>query len=215
MKNESEMKVLFLCGNWESIPSTAKWLVDRGVDVTILSEPLKADTADSYNIVISHGYRHIIKPEVLRKINGIAVNLHISYLPYNRGADPNLWSIAENTPSGVSIHLIDKGLDTGHIVAQKTVAINDDKDTLATSYNNLQKELENLFKEVWPFIASSKINPFPQTGLGTYHSVADKKKLEDFLTDGWDTPVNEVRGCMESERKYRVIGVNKVVERVK
>ncbi len=208
------MKVLFLCGNLESLPSTAKWLIDMGVDVKALSEPLKAEAVDPYDIIISHGYRHIIKPDALGKINGIAVNLHISYLPYNRGADPNLWSIAENTPSGVSIHLIDEGLDTGHIVAQKTAAINDDSDTLATSYNMLQKELESLFIEAWPFIESGKINPFPQTGLGTYHSVADKKKLKGFLTDGWDTPVKKVRGCMESERKYRVIGIEKAAGRV-
>ena len=47
------------------------------------------------------------------------INLHISYLPYNRGSYPNYWSFKENTPNGVSIHHIDDGIDTGPVLVQK------------------------------------------------------------------------------------------------
>src|SRR6266542_352813 len=50
-------------------------------------------------------------------------NLHPAYLPYNRGADPNVWSIVEGTPAGVTLHWMDDGIDTGDIVAQERVHI--------------------------------------------------------------------------------------------
>ena len=34
---------------------------------------------------------------------GKIINLHISFLPFNRGYYPNLWSHQEGTPSGVTI----------------------------------------------------------------------------------------------------------------
>ena len=38
--------------------------------------------------------------------------MHISYLPFNRGAHPNYWSFKDNSPKGVTIHFIDNGIDT-------------------------------------------------------------------------------------------------------
>lgn len=46
------------------------------------------------------------------------MNLHISYLPWNKGADPNFWSCIDGTPAGVTLHHIDAGVDTGDIIAQ-------------------------------------------------------------------------------------------------
>ena len=49
------------------------------------------------------------------------INLHISYLPYNKGAHPNFWSFADNTPSGVTIHEVNENLDSGNIIFQKKI----------------------------------------------------------------------------------------------
>lgn len=48
----------------------------------------------------------------------------MSYLPYNKGTHPNYWSFIENTPKGVMIHEIDKGIDTGNIIVQKKIKLN-------------------------------------------------------------------------------------------
>ena len=65
----------------------------------------------------------LLKKRVLNNIIIPIVNLHISYLPWNRGAHPNFWSFFDATPTGVSIHLIDKGIDTGPIIVQKKVKL--------------------------------------------------------------------------------------------
>ena len=86
--------------------------------------------------IVSYGYKHILSPEITSRFSGKAINLHISLLPWNRGADPNLWSFLEDTPKGVTIHYIDPGIDTGDILAARVVAPAID-DTLRTSYLRL------------------------------------------------------------------------------
>lgn len=145
------------------------------------------------DIILSYGYRHIITSEIIDRFDRRIINLHISYLPYNRGADPNLWSYLEDTPRGVTIHFIDNGIDTGDIIAQCEVAGNDD-DTLRTSYVRLKSEIEKLLKQVWPEIRSGIAAASPQIGEGSLHRLKDKRPYEHLLSAGWDTPVAELIG---------------------
>lgn len=144
------------------------------------------------NFIVSFGCRHIIKKSVLEYLPDRVINLHISYLPWNRGADPNLWSFLEDTPKGVSIHYIDEGIDTGDIITQKRVSLDEDSETLATSYNKLEMCIIDLFKETWPNIIANKVNRLKQTGKGSFHKTRDKSKYMDLLTDGWDTEVKKL-----------------------
>ena len=84
-----------------------------------INEKYLAD--NNIEMIISYGYRHIIKKSIIEYVKGNIINLHISYLPWNRGADPNLWSFLENSPKGVTIHYIDEGIDTGDIITQKKI----------------------------------------------------------------------------------------------
>lgn len=92
-------------------------LIDAGCEVHYTKEKITEHdcTADNFDLVISFNYRHIIKKAVLDTIECPIINLHVSYLPYNKGAHPYFWSFFDNTPSGVTIHLIDAGIDTGSI----------------------------------------------------------------------------------------------------
>ena len=145
------------------------------------------------DFIISYGYRYIIKPDIVRKFKNKAINLHISYLPWNKGADPNLWSFLEDSPKGVTIHYIDSGLDTGDIIVQKEVQYHED-DTLRTTYERLTQTIEQLFMEYWPLIRKCKVKGIPQPKGGSYHKLKDKEKYLHLLTDGWDTPVRNLIG---------------------
>lgn len=141
------------------------------------------------SFIVSHGYRHKVKPDVIAAYKDKIINLHISYLPWNRGADPNFWSWIERSPKGVTIHYMDEGLDTGDIIVQRKVEL-DDSNTLATSYEKLQNALLELFKDNWWDI---KLRVAPRTKQppgGSYHRSDDKKALMHLLVQGWNTPVN-------------------------
>jgi len=182
-----------------------RFLENFGDSIVNIQEPLSDDSRliQEANFIVSYGYRYIIKKDVLDVFPSRAINLHISYLPWNRGADPNLWSFLEDTPKGVTIHLIDEGIDTGAILAQREINF-DPNDTLRTSYDRLSTSIEDLFIKTWPKIRNREITPQHQKGKGTFHRLKDKKQYEHLLTHGWDTPVKNLtckalKGAMEEE----------------
>src|SRR6056300_461455 len=76
-------------------------------NVTHTEEKIKTEALEDFDWVISFGYKHILKSDFISRFYRKIINLHISYLPYNRGSHPNVWSFVEDTPKGVTIHLID------------------------------------------------------------------------------------------------------------
>ena len=147
----------------------------------------KISEITGYDFVVSYGYRYILKSEILEKCECPIFNLHISYLPYNRGSHPNFWSFYDKTPSGVSIHIVDKGIDTGPIVAQKYVNFNNKDDTFIKTYNVLKIEIENLFLDILESLLLNKWVAKKQKGIGTYHKKSDLPK--NF--SGWSSKISK------------------------
>lgn len=159
------------------------------------------DIAKESDLVVSYGYKIIVRKELLDLFPNKAINLHISYLPFNRGADPNLWSFLEDTPKGVTIHYMVPEVDAGDILAQRKVTMLDD-DTLKSSYERLTTEIEKFFREVWPKIRTGQRESYPQPDGGTTHLGRQKKQVDHLLSKGWETPVAELIGQRLSvERK--------------
>jgi len=181
------MKVLFL-GPADS--PLVDYLRAQRDTVIASGDPIDAQRVErsAPDFIVSYGYRHILRGAVVRRYAQRAVNLHISYLPWNRGADPNLWSFVEDSPKGVTIHYIDEGVDTGDIIAQRRVA-HREGDTLRSSYDRLQQQVRLLFEEYWPAIRAGTCPRAKQAGEGSSHRVKDREKLAHLLTEGWDTPV--------------------------
>ena len=176
------------------------FLSSFGDKVTTKEVPLAGDSECLCNIdfIVSYGYRYILKKDILDKFPYKAINFHISLLPWNRGADPNLWSFLEDTPKGVTIHYLDYGIDTGDILAQQEVNYVPE-DTLRTSYERLSNTIEELFRRVWPNIRSGKQKSISQPKGGSYHRLSDRAAFEYLLTKGWDTPVAGLVGKAKRE----------------
>lgn len=155
---------------------------------------------NSIDFIVSYGYRHIIKSDVIQALPDKIVNLHVALLPWNRGADPNLWSFLENTPKGVTIHYVDESLDTGDIIVQKQVDFVSDE-TLKTSYAKLKQSIEKLFTEHWNKIKNGKCPRMKQSGKGTFHKVKDKQPFLHLLTKDFDTLVSTLVGKATLDNK--------------
>lgn len=158
-----------------------------------LSDPITV--RNQADFIVSYGYRYILGKDVLEKYAGKAINLHISLLPWNRGADPNFWAWFDHTPMGVTIHQMDAGLDTGPILAQEEIYFEDQEDqTLATSYRILQDSIERLFEREWKAIRVGGSSVPQLRKSGSYHRASDKLPYWEMMPKGYDTPVLEVRG---------------------
>jgi methionyl-tRNA formyltransferase len=166
----------------------------QGFHVDEISE--KVDSLAKYDVVVSFGYRHILRPDLLQNLTRPAVNLHVAYLPYNRGAHPNFWSWMEGTPSGVTIHEIDEGIDTGSICFQKKVAHDDCAKTFAETYSRLVAETENLFLANIDSILAGNYLATPQAGAGSYHNSRD---LPEWMTS-WDITIDAAKGRYERDK---------------
>ncbi|AXE99971.1 MULTISPECIES: formyltransferase family protein [Paraburkholderia] len=195
------MKVLFLTSG-EAARPLADWLGQRET-LTVRETPVSAQeiAALAPDLIVSHSYRHILKRDVLAAAPDRFINLHISLLPYNRGADPNLWSFIDETPKGVSIHLIDEGIDTGALLLQREVSFDEDSETLGSSYATLQQTIGELFMENWSSLRDGRIAPRAQSGAGTFHRATEFAALKDSLlgNDGWNVPVPVLR------QRYRAL----------
>jgi phosphoribosylglycinamide formyltransferase-1 len=91
----------------------ADWLLLRGTELVVLA-----------------GYMHLLTAEFLDRFPDRIVNVHPSLLPDFPGAhavDDALAAGVETT--GVTVHYVDEGLDTGAVIRQETIAV-EPRDTL-------------------------------------------------------------------------------------
>ena len=176
--------------------------LSKETNVTQTTEKISLQEINDINpdFIISYGYTHIIKKNVIEAYDGKIINLHISYLPWNKGMYPNIWSIIDDTPKGVTIHMMDDGIDTGDILFQEKVRIDDD-DTLSTSYWKLRASIESLFIRKWHLIKAGKLDRVKQVPDGTFHL---KKTSEIYfktlgIFNNWETTVKDLKSRSDED----------------
>lgn len=188
------MKILFLGSENPECERILSFLHSAGEEVVFLAEKITLEKIQEIvpGIIVSYNYRWILKPEIFNLPTLGAINLHISYLPWNRGADPNFWSHIERTPKGVTIHHIDSGVDTGDIIGQESVIFSD-ADTLTSSYEKLHTTILCLFEKLWPQIRSGRAPRYTQQGKGTLHRLQDKEHFKNLLAEkGYDILIKDL-----------------------
>ncbi len=149
-------------------------------------------------IVISYNYSHIVKEDVIDLMGDKIINMHCSLLPWNKGASPNLWSVIDDTPKGVTIHVLEKGLDTGRLLLQEEVTFDEETETLASSYNKLQETIVDLLVSNLEDILDGNIVPTEQKGEGSYHRTSDLKALLNGREIDYNMTIKEFRNFLSS-----------------
>ncbi len=112
-----------------------------------------------------------LPPAVLALPRLGALNAHPSLLPENRGPDPLFWTFhAGARKTGVTIHLMDEGLDTGPILAQRWMALVEGMPE--TSLEMVLGRLAgDLLVEALAGLAAGTLTPRPQDeARASYHS---------------------------------------------
>lgn len=108
----------------------------------------------SVELVILAGFMRIVKQPVLRAFPGRIINIHPSLLPKFPGLEAWKQALAAGeTVTGCTVHYVDAGVDTGKILAQKTVSIMPD-DTPERLHARIQKAEHELLPAVLAEIAA-------------------------------------------------------------
>lgn len=135
------------------------------------------------DIGISALFDYMLHRELFEIMSYGCINIHPAFLPYNRGNYPNVWSIVDETPAGVTIHYIDEKIDTGDIIAQREVEI-EPVDTGESLYRKLEKECVSLFTSTWSIIRSGKAQRKPQTPEeGSFYRTSDVNRIDEIDLD--------------------------------
>jgi len=173
------LKAIFLGMN-EAGKEVYSWLNGReNVEIkALLTEKEQLELVEELNpdIVISSGFEHKVPKEIIEIPEKGIINLHPSYLPYNRGAHPYIWPILNGTPAGVSIHFMNEEIDQGEVIAKREVEVLPE-DTGKDLHQRLTNEQIQLFKENWENIVNDSFESQKQDleqGQTNY-----KKDLED------------------------------------
>jgi len=85
----------------------AGWLEEHGVELVVLA-----------------GYMHLLTPPFLRRFPDRVINIHPSLLPSFPGVHPVEDALAAGVEvTGVTVHYVDEGIDTGPVIAQEEVPL--------------------------------------------------------------------------------------------
>lgn len=142
-----------------------------------INDPQVVDQVAAFgaDLLLSVYYTQIFRPDFLAAIPGPRLNVHPSLLPRHRGTAPLIWSIVEGDHrTGVTIHHLDNGVDTGHIVTSRILPINA-SDTGWTLHDKASRLATATIAELlrdWLAGADIPVGR-PQEGGGCLHRKAD------------------------------------------
>jgi len=104
--------------------------------------------------VILAGYMRLIGHTLLQEFEGRIINIHPSLLPAFPGKDAIGQALEANAKtSGVTIHFVDEGMDTGPIIAQQAVELSSSE-----TKESLQAKIHTIEHELYPTILQKVLN---------------------------------------------------------
>jgi len=125
-------------------------------------EALAAMAAWAPDVIIVAAFGQILPASLLRAVPHGCLNVHASLLPRWRGASPIQAALLHgDVETGVTIMKMDEGVDTGPILAQRSVAIRADSNA-ETLTAELAAAGARLLLETLPRHAAGKLSPLPQ-----------------------------------------------------
>ncbi len=157
--------------------------IDKFTDDT--AEKIKSFNADA-GAVVSFG--KIIPEKIFTAPKYGCFNIHFSLLPEYRGASPVQQALIDGKKqTGVTSFFIEKGLDTGDILMQKTVDI-EAEDTAETLFNKLNVCGVDVMNKTLDLLESGNFTAQPQKGEPSFCKIFKK---EDGKID-WSRPAEDI-----------------------
>ncbi|WP_353683943.1 methionyl-tRNA formyltransferase [Thermodesulfovibrio sp. 3907-1M] len=144
------------------------------------------ELSPEFAVVVAYG--KILPKEILQIPQYGCINLHASLLPKYRGAAPIQWALIKGEKiTGVTTMLIDEGLDTGPVLLQKEVPIEDEDNAQSLAHKLSIVGAELIIKTIEK-MRNREIEPKPQEGEPSY---APQLKKEDGKIN-WNLSAREI-----------------------
>ena len=147
------------------------------------------------DLIITCAYGQIIPEELINLPKYGCINVHASLLPKYRGGAPIHWAkINGEKKTGVTIMYMDKNMDSGDIISQEELVINNE-DTTESLFNKLSILGANLLIETLPSILENNNNRIKQDETLVSYAYNIKREDERINFDDYGVNIiNKIRG---------------------
>lgn len=137
-----------------------------------------------HDLLVSVFFNQILGKKLLR-ISRNCINIHPAYLPNYKGMSPVFWVLSnDETYTGVTVHYIDEGIDTGKIIYQQKIPISLN-DTEHSLYFKCCKAGTSLLLKALMDIENWNLNPRDNKNTeGSYFSLPTKQAVRQFRKNG-------------------------------
>jgi methionyl-tRNA formyltransferase len=128
----------------------------------------------------------VLKPEVFALAPKGAINIHTGITPEYRSADPIFWALYHGEPEkvGVTIHFVDRGIDTGSIIHQDTVPVYADDSLAAISARCVRRGAE-LYSRALTEIENGSVRTIVRAGATSRAFLSVDLGLAQYLLFRW------------------------------
>jgi methionyl-tRNA formyltransferase len=128
----------------------------------------------------------ILKPEVFTLAPKGAINIHTGITPEYRSADPIFWALYRGEPEkvGVTIHYVDRGIDTGSIIYQETVPVYAQDSLASISVRCIRRGAE-LYSRALAEIEHGSVSTIVRTGVKSRAFLSVDLGLAQYLIFRW------------------------------
>jgi methionyl-tRNA formyltransferase len=141
------------------------------------------------DLIISVNFDQIFKKEIINIPEKGCINIHASLLPNYRGRAPLNWAILKGEEkTGVTVHFINEGIDTGEIILQEEIEIKN---------NDYISDILKQVKDKYPLMINKTVDLIKK---GNYETVKQSKEEGSYYgkrtpADGliaWDNSAEEI-----------------------
>ena len=130
-----------------------RWKYDKKI-VSVLT---KYDVTPKNGLICLAGFMRIISPQFIRKYKNRIMNIHPALLPSFPGLHAQKQALMYGAKySGCTVHFVDEGVDTGPVIVQAVVKVNDNDTEKTLSKRILIKE-HQMYPEAIRLFAEKKI----------------------------------------------------------
>lgn len=170
---------------------SARTLARRhGVDhqhVTDVNDPAFVAHIAEYDpdVLVSVAATQRFDPALLAVPSECAVNVHSSLLPEYRGVSPSFWALLNDEDStGISVHYMDEDIDTGDVLVQEALPIEDD-DTLHSLNARVAERGADVLLTALEQIRRGTVDPTSiDPDAGSYYSLPTRADVAEFIANG-------------------------------
>lgn len=150
------------------------------------------------DLIVVIGWYYMI-PASIRKLAPLgAVGIHASLLPKYRGGAPLVWAIINGEKeSGISLFYLDDGVDTGDVIAQAKLLI-EDNDKIGTVIEKIIPLSLQMLEEYIPMIGSGTAPRIKQAEDEA--TIYPQRSPEDGVID-WEQSPEQIRNFIRAQSK--------------